>query len=585
MQLLLLLEGSVTLERSQQGSRHIAVARPGSLLGATSFLCSSPTAESFTAATTCTVLAVSNEELKNILEASPAAYLDLLFAASKALGYYIRRFVSLGLNRVWTRSGDIVYQQGVAADCMFVVISGRVRLVTRHKSKAPVHVEEEVARGQAIGAIWAISNNVHDTSAIAVRDTELVRISRESFEVRAQQELSPRARGERSERVRNQAITRTHAPDMHICWQARARTHTRHHSCCRAALRPQMHADVLRACRSSRALRLRLRPSCCRRWRRGCSTRDACACPARCTGQRACGECCRAPAARRAAASAARRARASSAATSPPSPSCLQAPCPPSPSAHSASCAGAPPCRPLRSMHAALTTSCADARHVLAAVRTACMPQHTAALHRMSQALKMSLEQLEGSCLTLTWGTLSLWFPEVCRRLHVPFYRTKVTSWMASLEEEYRFILLEADPSEDASWAQLCVEQVPPAHLPSVRAPRVGPCARAAACVIEPHCCALHRAGILSSGACTLFAHTLPQTRSAVTVGHAGGLHSTRGCRAWHPSHLSRRARHRVAAAVSACDGTSHKPDRTPHQPECAVQQDELAGRVRRQRL
>ena len=53
-------------------------------------------------------------------------------------------------------------------------------------------------------------------------------------------------------------------------------------------------------------------------------------------------------------------------------------------------------------------------------------------------------------------------FPQVCHRLQVPFYRTKVTSWMASQEEDYRFILLEADASEDRSWAQLCVEQVAP---------------------------------------------------------------------------------------------------------------------------
>lgn len=53
-------------------------------------------------------------------------------------------------------------------------------------------------------------------------------------------------------------------------------------------------------------------------------------------------------------------------------------------------------------------------------------------------------------------------FPQVCHRLQVPFYRTKVTSWMASQEEDYRFILLEADPAEDRGWAQLCVEQACP---------------------------------------------------------------------------------------------------------------------------
>ena len=42
----------------------------------------------------------------------------------------------------------------------------------------------------------------------------------------------------------------------------------------------------------------------------------------------------------------------------------------------------------------------------------------------------------------------------------MPFYRTKLFSWMAAFEETYRFILLEADPAENQDWANLCIEQV-----------------------------------------------------------------------------------------------------------------------------
>ena len=80
---------------------------------------------------------------------------------------------------------------------------------------------------------------------------------------------------------------------------------------------------------------------------------------------------------------------------------------------------------------------------------------------RLSNALKRGLEEGEGNqCTIITWQMLNVWFPQRCDRLQVPFYRTKVTSWMASMEEEYRFIIMEADASEDPNWAQLCVEQV-----------------------------------------------------------------------------------------------------------------------------
>lgn len=38
--------------------------------------------------------------------------LPLLLAAGAAMGPVIRRFISLGLNRVWLSSGDVAYRQG-----------------------------------------------------------------------------------------------------------------------------------------------------------------------------------------------------------------------------------------------------------------------------------------------------------------------------------------------------------------------------------------------------------------------------------------------------------------------------------------
>jgi hypothetical protein len=49
-------------------------------------------------------------------------------------------------------------------------------------------------------------------------------------------------------------------------------------------------------------------------------------------------------------------------------------------------------------------------------------------------------------------------------RVQVPFYRTKLTSWMAAFEETYRFILLEADCAEHRDWANLCIEQARPPY-------------------------------------------------------------------------------------------------------------------------
>lgn len=189
LQMMLLLSGRVTCERPAGGERgtrkQTAVVHPGAIIGAAALLCSTSSREVFTAASTCTVLAISMHELQNVLHHSVSAYLDLLFAGSKALAYHIRRFVSLGLNRVWLRSGDVAYRQGDKAESMYVVISGRLRLVSQQRgTRGELHVDEEVSRGETIGAVWAVTGGDHDTSAVAVRGCELVRLSRGSFEVR-----------------------------------------------------------------------------------------------------------------------------------------------------------------------------------------------------------------------------------------------------------------------------------------------------------------------------------------------------------------------------------------------------------------
>ena len=49
----------------------------------------------------------------------------------------------------------------------------------------------QVGRGEAVGAVWALTGGRHDTTALCARDSEFVRMSRGAFEVLAQQ--NPRA--------------------------------------------------------------------------------------------------------------------------------------------------------------------------------------------------------------------------------------------------------------------------------------------------------------------------------------------------------------------------------------------------------
>ena len=53
-------------------------------------------------------------------------------------------------------------------------------------------------------------------------------------------------------------------------------------------------------------------------------------------------------------------------------------------------------------------------------------------------ALKATFEQSCGRTLHVTSRMMEMSFPTAFSRLRAPFYRTKITTWMASQEEEFR---------------------------------------------------------------------------------------------------------------------------------------------------
>jgi len=61
-----------------------------------------------------------------------------------------------------------------------------------------------------------------------------------------------------------------------------------------------------------------------------------------------------------------------------------------------------------------------------------------AAVRKLTAGLKATLQELFGATLHLSASTVAMTFPTAFDRLHVSFYRSKITSWMAAQEEDYR---------------------------------------------------------------------------------------------------------------------------------------------------
>ncbi len=63
-----------------------------------------------------------------------------------------------------------------------------------------------------------------------------------------------------------------------------------------------------------------------------------------------------------------------------------------------------------------------------------------AAVRKLTAGLKATLQELFGATLHLSASTVAMTFPTAFDRLHVSFYRSKITSWMAAQEEDYRWL-------------------------------------------------------------------------------------------------------------------------------------------------
>ena len=63
------------------------------------------------------------------------------------------------------------------------------------------------------------------------------------------------------------------------------------------------------------------------------------------------------------------------------------------------------------------------------------------AVRKLAAGLKATLQELFGATLHLSASTVAMTFPTAFDRLHVSFYRSKITSWMAAQEEDYRSMM------------------------------------------------------------------------------------------------------------------------------------------------
>jgi CRP-like cAMP-binding protein len=87
---------------------------------------------------------------------------------------------SIGTVRRW-RSGDIVFAEGDAADCAYLVLSGEVEIESSGR------IIERVMPGEAIGVVSLIDDLPRSATARVAVESELVALDRRRFRYMVEQ--------------------------------------------------------------------------------------------------------------------------------------------------------------------------------------------------------------------------------------------------------------------------------------------------------------------------------------------------------------------------------------------------------------
>lgn len=79
------------------------------------------------------------------------------------------------------RSGERLFQQGDPGASMYLVVSGRLKVVLEDKGKE-MSLLRELGQGESLGEIALLTEQPRTASVYAIRDTEVAKLSRESYE-------------------------------------------------------------------------------------------------------------------------------------------------------------------------------------------------------------------------------------------------------------------------------------------------------------------------------------------------------------------------------------------------------------------
>ncbi len=197
---------AISIERPGTASALIDEIGPGGVVGEMALLTGQPRSATARAVETSDLARLSRADFERLAAGYPETLQAFLHRVLPRLrrvqlvGVLTELFGELGpaairdleaeLDWVSVGSGARLFAEGDAGDDVYIVVNGRLRVVATDTDGSR-RVLEEVGRGAAIGELGLLTGEPRAATVLAVRDTDLLRLSKAAFDRLA--DVHPRA--------------------------------------------------------------------------------------------------------------------------------------------------------------------------------------------------------------------------------------------------------------------------------------------------------------------------------------------------------------------------------------------------------
>ncbi|KAK2183715.1 hypothetical protein NP493_298g00000 [Ridgeia piscesae] len=157
--------------------RTLFMAYPGNLVGALAVLTGEPSFFTIRAYSDVRLVYITKQDYYCLMKSHPAIVLHVSHTVVQRMSSFVRQ-IDFALDWSQLEAGRALFRQvvGDRADCIYIILNGRLRSVVTLKEGGKKEMVGEYGRGELVGLVEVITQTERATTMMAVRDTELAQI-------------------------------------------------------------------------------------------------------------------------------------------------------------------------------------------------------------------------------------------------------------------------------------------------------------------------------------------------------------------------------------------------------------------------